>query len=185
MFAQFQLQKTMQAVGVLLKTTPSTRMSRLRLLKLLYITERDLIRETGRSITGDRAVAMDHGPVLTSTYNLINGQHADTKTWDQVFRRDGRHDVALVADPGNGELSRFEIARLEANAAKFNDMDDWALSEYTHGFAEWKAHQPPPNSRLPIPVDDVLKAVGQLARKDDLRHEAQSLAAVDRLFTAD
>ena len=185
MFSQFHLHKTMQAVGVLLRTAPASRMSRLRLLKLMYITERELLRDTGRMITGDRAVAMDHGPVLTSTYNLIKGQHADSQIWDGHFRRDGPHDVTLINDPGLGDLSRFEIGRLEANAARFDHLDDWALSEYTHGFEEWKAHEPPPGSRLPIPVDDVLEAVGQLPRKDDILRDARTLAEIERMFAAD
>jgi uncharacterized phage-associated protein len=185
MFSHFDLDKTMQAVGVLLKTSTSSRMSRLRLLKLLYIAERGLLKDTGRMMTGDRAVAMDHGPVLTSTYNLIKGQHADAKTWDEHFLREGAHDVRLIRDPGNGDLSRFEVTRLEAVAAEFEAYDDWALSEYTHKFAEWKANKPAAGSRNPIPVGDVLKAVNQFQRKSDLRRDVQSLAAVEKIVSGD
>lgn len=39
-------------------------MSYLRMLKLLYLADRESLKETGHTITGDRVVAMEHGPVL-------------------------------------------------------------------------------------------------------------------------
>jgi hypothetical protein len=41
------------------------RMEYVRLLKLLYIADREMMAEAGAPVTGDRAVAMDHGPVLS------------------------------------------------------------------------------------------------------------------------
>ena len=64
MFA-FYPTKTAQASAVLLKQEPGQRMGRLRLLKMPYIADREWIKCCRRPITGDRIVAMDHGPVLT------------------------------------------------------------------------------------------------------------------------
>ena len=61
---RFDFDKTLQAAGVLL-SLDGDRMEQIRLLELLYIADRELLAETGRTITGDRAVAMRHGPVLS------------------------------------------------------------------------------------------------------------------------
>src|SRR5665213_1726776 len=132
MLTPFHLEKSIQAAAALLRTSPTGRMSRLRILKLLYLAEREVLKETGRTMTGDRAVAMDHGPVLTSIYNLIKGEHADAHQWEQFIEREGLNEIHLIADPGNGKLSRYELEKLGAVARRFEAMDDWALSEYTH-----------------------------------------------------
>lgn len=75
MIFRFNIAKGDRASAVLLKTEPAHRMGRLRLLKLLYIADREALTERARPITGDSPVAMDNGPVLSNTYDLIKGQN--------------------------------------------------------------------------------------------------------------
>src|SRR5688572_14417051 len=77
------LAKTVQATAVLLQAAPGERMSYMRLLKLLYLADRRMMRETGSPITFDRVVAMKHGPVLSETYSLIKGEHPDAGVWSR------------------------------------------------------------------------------------------------------
>ena len=56
MHFHFDFDKTLQAAGVLLDADDK-RMEYMRLLKLLYVTDRESLAETGRTLTGDRAVA--------------------------------------------------------------------------------------------------------------------------------
>jgi uncharacterized phage-associated protein len=182
MLGPFRSEKLIQATAVLLKTTDPRRMSRLRLLKLLYIADRECIRESGRSITGDRAVAMDHGPVLSRTYACIKGQNYTATSWEQFFRRSGKHDVELHADPGIGKLSQYEIRTLQSVAERFEELDDWSLSEHTHTFPEWLRNRPEPGSSRHISVHDVLEAVGRAEDAEELIAEAAGYADVDRLL---
>ena len=71
MVFRFNIEKTIQAIAALLHFHGSKEMSYLRMLKLLYLADRECLQETGRPITGDRVVAMEHGPVLSSVYDLI------------------------------------------------------------------------------------------------------------------
>ena len=82
---RFSFEKRLQAAGVLLGLD-GDRMERIRLLKLLYIADRELLAETGRTITGDRVVAMDHGPVLSQVYDLIKGQASRPRVDTARFR---------------------------------------------------------------------------------------------------
>jgi uncharacterized phage-associated protein len=62
------------------------RMEYVRLLKLLYIADREMMAEAGAPITGDRAVAMDHGPVLSHVYDLVKGKAARAGEWAHSIR---------------------------------------------------------------------------------------------------
>ena len=44
----------------------------LQLVKLLYFVDREALLRRGAPVTGDRMVSMDHGPVLSTTLDLIN-----------------------------------------------------------------------------------------------------------------
>jgi uncharacterized phage-associated protein len=181
MIFRFNIAKTIQASAVLLKAEPTNRMSRLRLLKLLYISDREALTERARPITGDTPVAMDHGPVLTNTYDLIKGEDFLATEWEKYIKREGR-DAVLASDPGVGDLSRYEIAKLHDVARKFQDRDDWDVAEFTHTFDEWIKNKPARGSSNPIPVDDVLAATGLSQLKDQIAADAKAEAAAARLL---
>src|SRR6266852_2860195 len=89
------IEKAIQAIGVLFRQDGVKRMNYMRLLKLLYIANREAIKETGRPITGGPAVAMERGPVLEEVYDLIRGQHREMPLWDKYLRKD-RYDLELI-----------------------------------------------------------------------------------------
>lgn len=49
------------------------RMPHLKLMKLLYLSDREAMERYGFPISGDCIVAMPHGPVLSMTLNLMDG----------------------------------------------------------------------------------------------------------------
>ena len=182
MLIPFHILKVVQASALLLKTEPGRRMSRLRLLKLLYIADRESLRERARPITGDDVVAMDHGPVLSHTYDLVKGADYADPVWEQFLHPSGARDLELAGDPGVGKLSRYELTKLQEVATRFMDKNDWEVAEYTHTFPEWQKNQPPRHSSRPIPLDDLLEATGLFAQKDELLARERSELAADHLF---
>lgn len=182
MVIPFNILKTAQATGVLMKAEPTRRISPVRLLKLLYIADRELLQERGRPITGDRPVAMDHGPVPGRTYDIVTGSDYCSPTWDKYFRTVGRRDIGLTLDPGVGRLTRREILKLREVSDRCGSMDDWALAELTRGFSEWQKNQPPTHTARDIPIQDLMEAVGLASYQEELR-EAEKLAkTADDLF---
>jgi hypothetical protein len=107
MTLRFNFEKTLQGAGVLLHLD-ADRMAYIRLLKLLYIADRELLAETGRSMTGDEAVAMKNGPVLSRIYDLIKGVGPKFQEWGD-FIHTNYYSVELMKDPGRGKLSKSEI----------------------------------------------------------------------------
>jgi uncharacterized phage-associated protein len=78
MHLRFHFEKSLQAAGVLLHLEGG-RMPYMRLLKLLYIADREMLAETAKPVTGDRAYAMKNGPVLSHVYALIKGESSRAK----------------------------------------------------------------------------------------------------------
>src|SRR5437870_12867841 len=107
----FNSEKAIQAAAALLRFDEARQMSYLRLLKLLYIADRESLKETGRPITGDHTVAMEHGPVLSAVFDLIKGQHSAWKAWSEYFKKSG-YRIQMTHDPGNGQLSKYETGKL-------------------------------------------------------------------------
>ena len=162
MHFQFDFTKTVQASAVVLRSH-GKRMSYLRLLKLLYIADRELLAKMGRTITGDRAMAMKNGPVLSTVYNLIKQKSAQAHQWDTYIHKTG-YQIHLRVDPGIGQLSKGEIEKLEELCDRYRNTDDWTLSEeITHEFAEWKSAFDPtrPQSASPILWEDAIAAQGR------------------------
>jgi uncharacterized phage-associated protein len=179
---RLNINKAIQAAGVLLREEPSRRMSYMRLLKLLYIADRESLKKTGRPITGDRVVAMCNGPVLSEVYDCIKGTACHLAEWERFYRTE-RYDVEMVDNPPTGELCRYEIETLQRVSKERLDKDQYEIVDETHSFPEWSD---PGNTSRPIAFEDILKAVGwtdDQAKK--ILAEAAVDAGVDRLFERD
>ena len=51
----------------------NNRISKLKLMKLMYIADRESFRICGEPITYDAYCSMPHGPVLSKTYDIMKG----------------------------------------------------------------------------------------------------------------
>ena len=159
----FNRRKSIQAVAVLLKTRPNETDNYTRLLKVLYIADRESIQETGFPITGDRFVAMPHGTMLSRLYDLAIHKVTskiiysdDHSEWAKYIASEGKYDIRLASDPGDGALSEYDIEKLHEVADKHKN-DTWRdMRRITHGLPEW--NDPGKSSRL-ISLRDYLSAV--------------------------
>jgi len=180
---RFNLKKTMQAVSAFLHFHGTKDMSYIRLLKLLYIADLESIAATGHPITGDKVVAMKHGPVLSGVYDLIKtGASVDWPQWTAHFQTTG-YRIERIADPGVGSLSRFELGKIQELVDRYREKGEWEIVEETHAFPEWVKNNPGDSSK-PIPLGDILTALGCAENEEAIKREAQSIADFDRLLAA-
>jgi len=175
----FNFQRTLQASACLLRLD-GKRMGYLRLLKLLYIADREWLAETGESISGDRAYAMKYGPVLSNVYDLVRGNGSQAGVWDDFIHTEG-YAVTLVADPGRGELSKGIVNKLTEIAERYRGIDDWELSERTHEFREWVENSAGGGAN-PIPWRDVLHAQSRPEMVAVVEREEAARQALDAIF---
>jgi uncharacterized phage-associated protein len=156
-------------------------MSYMRLLKLLYVADREALAETGRPITGGPVVAMANGPVLSEVYDLIRGQHREMPQWGAFLRKD-RYSLEMTNDPDVGSLSKYEIKKLQEVAQKHAEHDEWEMVLVTHEFPEWIKNNPGQSSK-PILLCEILEAIGQGPQdRAEIIKEAHELASIQSLL---
>lgn len=174
------LPKAIQAAGVLLRYDHGERLGILRLMKLLYIADRESLAESGRTITGDSYAALDHGPVLSTLYNIIKDEDVRSSEWRKYVERN-EYWLKPKSDPGVGQLSRFEVRKLNEIATRFAGQDVWEIVKLTHTFPEWKRNAPPEKSSNPIPLDDLIDALGLSSEAESIKEQLAEEAAHRRL----
>ena len=158
---RFRFDRSLQATAYLLKWAEGHEMSYIHLLKMLYIADREYLAEYGYTITGDKAVAMQYGPVLSRILNLIKGKKSQSEIWRQYIQtKPGDRTVRLIADPGIGDLSRASMAKLDSVFERFGNLKPFEVVRLTHEFPEWEAYYQD-NTSTPIPWQAILRALGK------------------------
>ncbi|MDQ6962229.1 MAG: Panacea domain-containing protein [Mariprofundaceae bacterium] len=139
------------------------RMPHLKLMKLLYLSDRKAMNEYGFPISGDKFVSMDYGPVLSTTLNLINGWiKPKDNGWESWVTDKENHHVALkdgITRDNLDELSEADIQIMDSVWNTFKNYNQWRIAEYTHTHcSEWKD---PKGSLIPISYHEIFKALGK------------------------
>lgn len=180
MYFSFGMRKIVEAAVVLLQASPRHRMGVMRFLKLLYIADRESFRETGRPIIGTRPVAMDLGPIHSNVYDLVKGFDSGDAKWDEFIQKIG-NDVKLKKAPEVLVLSRYEMDKLGETVQRYREVSDTKLVDITHTFPEWIKNHKGRTSK-PIPMKDILEAVGRGAEESEILKDAKHVRAINALF---
>jgi uncharacterized phage-associated protein len=179
---RFNEVKATQAASRLLELRGG-QMSYMKLVKLLYLIDRESIITRGRTITTDRHVSMPRGPVVSQILNLITEDDPPTGLtfWRQHISSPENFEVRLVQNAGDEELSRTEETIIAGVFAEHGTKSRWELVEFTHGLPEW---QDPNGGSIPIEYRDILKAAGKTeAEIIAIQCEIESLAVTEVLIT--
>jgi uncharacterized phage-associated protein len=158
----FNERKVSQVAAFLLLRAGDQPMSRMKIIKLLYIADRNAVRELGFSLSQDNHVSMDHGPVLSQTLRLIQqAVPSQPGEWHSWIRNDGSQDLALnrsVVEEDLDELSLAECELLENVWQSYGHMTASQLRNWTHqNCSEWER---PEGTSIPITSLAIAKAVG-------------------------
>ena len=136
-------------------------MSYMKLLKLMYLADRKALLTYGRPITYDRYVSMDHGPVLSQTYNLMVAEESPNDApsyWRSIISEPENYEVTLrVATPPRDQLSRAQESILEDVYREYGALSRWQLVDLVHTLPEWRD---PHGSSIPLTLRDLLGAGG-------------------------
>ena len=130
------------------------KMPYIKLIKLLYLADRESLIETGAPITGDRFVAMRHGPVLSRVLDLIKDDcPAEDSVWHGYVARK-RFDARLVGNTESKRLSDVDRGILDGVFDAYGCLKEWDVVARTHALPEWKD---PGNTSIPIEPEDILR----------------------------
>jgi uncharacterized phage-associated protein len=175
---RFNEKKATQAASQFLRLSAG-RMNYMKLIKLLYIVDREALLRWGRPVTTDAYFSMKHGPVLSQVLDLItegpNPLVGDT-FWTQHISEPEHYEVSLKKDPADDELSEAEEELIQEAFARFGRFNQWELVDVVHKFPEWKD---PEGSATPINYADILKAENKAP--EEIRAIENELDAVNRV----
>lgn len=180
----FNERKSAQTAARLLELNGGE-MNYLALMKLLYLADRKALLQLGMPITGDRVVAMRHGPVLSRVFDLVSQkkQTLPQSEWHKFIPRPGSYTytVRFSGVPETDELSEAEVAVLDGVFAEFRSYDQWALVDFTHKLPEW---QDPQETSVPISFEEILRkekvseeTIADLAEQADADRAMDSILA--------
>lgn len=171
--------KAAQAAALFLKLRGG-KMSHLKLMKLLYLADREALLRFGRPITFDYCVSMEHGPVLSQTYNLLIGDTQTGGLWGKSISIPANHEVSLSEDPGEDKLSDAEDQIIREIFDQHGAKSRWDLCKFTHTLAEW---QDPKGSSTKIDYKEILQAGGKTEGEiESILEEIENLAKMDMYF---
>ena len=174
---RFNERKAAAAAAFLLEREDGT-MDYMRLVKLLYLAERESLARLSHPISGDVYYALDQGPILSRVLDLC--KYKSSGPWAAQIERSGLWAVRLRKPPDLGPLSAAGMAILEDVAKRFHERDQWDLSTLMHGFPEWKD---PRGTRLEILPEDILTAVGKTPEQiQEILDEVVEDTQVDAAF---
>ena len=134
------------------------RMPYLKLMKLMYFADRQMLVQHGTLITYDKWVAMKLGPVLSSTYDLIRNAE-ETNTWTSHIQKQG-FDVQLITDPGNDELSRTVQSIVAQVYEDHGHKTKFELAMDTHDLKEYDNPEQYGQKVSDLPYETVLEVEG-------------------------
>jgi len=154
---KFREDKAAQAAALFLKLRGG-KMSHLKLMKLLYLAEREALLRWRRPIIFDSCVSMDKGPVLSQTLNLLHGESETKGIWGENITSPTDNEVSLIQDPGTNSLSEAEELLIREVFSKYGSMSRWEICDKTHELPEW---EDPQGSSIPIDYKDILKGAGK------------------------
>lgn len=141
----------------------------LKLMKLMYLAEREAIRVRNVGITGDTFYSMKNGPVLSQTLDRLNPQDGtfDKGIWREHISVPSQWLVKLEQPYDiKRDLSRREIRILHEIWDQFGSWTKWDLVDHVHDFGEWSD---PGNSRRIIAFQDILRGLGFSSEESRIR----------------
>jgi len=172
---QFNVSKAIGAMVMLIDRLGS--MDKLKLIKLLYFMDRDCFLQHGHPVTGDKSVAMDHGPVQSACLNVLNGD-IPSNIFQFLHLRDREVSRNNLGLPIRVQFSSDETAVIEQVIKTYGGLTTAQLYHRVHELPEYKESYVAGTSTL-IPFSKILQHYGT---EDQFRHGRPVITAKMREY---
>ena len=176
---RFKEHKATQVAALLAKYS-SGKIDMYKLIKLIYLIDRESLKRRGHPVTFDRPYNLPLGPTPSHTYHLIWNPW-DGEYWSQSFSLPKKNIIRLLNnDIDDGELSPFEMDLISEIYEEFGNKSFSKLKKYVHSLPEF---DDPGHSSAPMEWNRLLKAVGWTG--DDLvaiRKEFNAIATFENMM---
>ena len=154
----FDENKTIQAILYII--TKLKRKDLHKIFKILYFSDREHLSEYGRTITGDRYIAMNDGPVPSNLYDIFksvrgDGYFKDNGKFGAYFSVIGNDLIKANKEPELKKLSQTDISCIDHSLQLYGDMSWDEIREKSHDYA-WRST----TINRPIQFEDIIRETG-------------------------
>jgi uncharacterized phage-associated protein len=126
-------------------------MDKLKLIKMVFLADREHLVRYGRPIVGGKYVAMDLGLVSSDLKNYVENE---TDAEDLPFAIQGEYNLFAKQPTDENWLSESELKILDRIYEDNKYIDSVKLGLMTHKYKAWKNNEPPKGSSRPVPYED-------------------------------
>jgi hypothetical protein len=149
----FKMRKAAQAAAILLRQHGG-RLNWSKLIRLLYLAERESLVHRGYPILGDQMVAALDGPTLDVLTHLIESDGF----WTEYLSKPVGSDIWLsLKEFDVDELSKYEIDLLNRIDSEHGWKDSRTLATESRLLKEWHKPQSSSDSAAPIDPTEILR----------------------------
>lgn len=157
-------------------------------LKLVYLADRESLKQRGHPIQQEARVSMQHGPVNSNTYGFLSGSYDGSDVGWSDFLTDKAHHYVGLRSPNLtvddlDELSERELNILAFVWGEFGHMDRFELVKWTHNPVNVPEWEDPNGSSVTIPMDKMMAGVG-LDRSIERARELESLEQASSILAS-
>lgn len=174
---EFNERKATQAAALFLQKNGG-RMNYMKLIKLLYLTDRESLNLWERPLTGDSYYSMEHGPILSKILDFIShGFKPGRETyWHKKISNPRDYEIFTIAEPDYDELSKREIDLIDRIYEQYKEYDQYQMVDICHAIlSEW---EDPGRTSIPIRIDDILDALD----KTEIERDAMEDMVLNQQF---
>lgn len=177
----FDTEKILQEIGYLLSRNDN-RMNLLKLMKELYLIDRLSISERDSSVSGDSYFSLPHGPVLSSTLNMLYDFPLNKDNqWGAYLRSEKSKyhpDIVLLKEIPDDMLSAKDKSYIEIISDEFRNFGNKEIEDYTHiNLPEWKD---PHGGSKRIRFEDIMSALGKT--RDEIMESKKEYERINNLY---
>jgi uncharacterized phage-associated protein len=140
-----------------------------QVLKIQYFADKIHVRDFGFMASGDEYVAMEFGPVGTSTYNIIKAARGQADNYTKRFKAfvEGailveRESVTCMREPNTEYLSESHLHCIDEAIAEYGRLDFKTRTDASHDEAwtnAWKAAKESKRRQSPISQDAIINTL--------------------------
>ncbi|MGE4318934.1 MAG: Panacea domain-containing protein [Deferribacterales bacterium] len=120
------------------------KINKLKLIKLIYFTDKYHLRKYGRTATNDEYWAMKRGPVQSVTKDLIDGTDflspKELEYRKSYIMKEG-NTIASLCDVNEDYLSDSEISAMDFIWEQYGKLTHGQLIDKSHENIEWKKYE--------------------------------------------
>jgi hypothetical protein len=171
---RFDEPKATEVAALILSLRGGT-MHYLKLIKLLYLVDREALARWGSIVTTDNHVSMEYGPVGSTVLNLVTKPDVSKNYWKKYISEPfGDDEVKLLEAVPLDRMSRAEEKLVREIYEKFGYQNRWDIVAYTHKLPEWKD---PKGTSTPIHPRQILRAIGE--DEEEIKATIKEMRIVD------